>query len=156
MWIFKRCSFSDTIPLVIRKCPFTEYLFVFSYVSFVGLKASLQATQLTPIISNAVVFHGSLASSTFLPQLTTFGFSFFLFCFVFQKDPVNSLENLEEKKFAGETSIPSPKPKLHSRDLKKELITWVGLGYLQEKIWQLGETHLQLGAITLRFLQWKF
>ncbi|KAM7319838.1 hypothetical protein ACRRTK_021521 [Alexandromys fortis] len=40
-----------------------------------------------------------------------------------EKDPVNSLENLEEKKFAGETSIPSPKPKLHSRDLKKELIT---------------------------------
>ncbi|XP_050019642.1 suppression of tumorigenicity 18 protein isoform X4 [Alexandromys fortis] len=40
-----------------------------------------------------------------------------------KKDPVNSLENLEEKKFAGETSIPSPKPKLHSRDLKKELIT---------------------------------
>lgn len=40
-----------------------------------------------------------------------------------EKDPVNSVENLEEKKFAGETSIPSPKPKLHSRDLKKELIT---------------------------------
>ncbi|XP_035294913.1 suppression of tumorigenicity 18 protein isoform X2 [Cricetulus griseus] len=40
-----------------------------------------------------------------------------------EKDPVNSLENLEEKKFAGEASIPSPKPKLHSRDLKKELIT---------------------------------
>ena len=84
MWIFKRCSFSYTIPLVIRKCPFTEFRFIFSYISFVGLKASLQATQLTPIISNAVVFHGSLASSTFLPQLTTFGFvfCFFLFCFV--------------------------------------------------------------------------
>ncbi|XP_051015483.1 suppression of tumorigenicity 18 protein [Acomys russatus] len=40
-----------------------------------------------------------------------------------EKDPVNSLENLEEKKFAGEASIPSPKPKLHTRDLKKELIT---------------------------------
>ncbi|XP_059111605.1 suppression of tumorigenicity 18 protein isoform X3 [Peromyscus eremicus] len=40
-----------------------------------------------------------------------------------KKDPMNSLENLEEKKFAGEASIPSPKPKLHSRDLKKELIT---------------------------------
>ncbi|EGW04113.1 Suppression of tumorigenicity protein 18 [Cricetulus griseus] len=43
-----------------------------------------------------------------------------------EKDPVNSLENLEEKKFAGEASIPSPKPKLHSRDLKKELITVSG------------------------------
>uniref|UniRef100_A0A8D2CPV2 Myelin transcription factor 1 domain-containing protein n=1 Tax=Sciurus vulgaris TaxID=55149 RepID=A0A8D2CPV2_SCIVU len=40
-----------------------------------------------------------------------------------EKDPVNSLENLEEKKFPGEVSIPSPKPKLHARDLKKELIT---------------------------------
>uniref|UniRef100_A0A8C6E5Q4 ST18 C2H2C-type zinc finger transcription factor n=1 Tax=Moschus moschiferus TaxID=68415 RepID=A0A8C6E5Q4_MOSMO len=40
-----------------------------------------------------------------------------------EKDPVSSLENLEEKKFSGETSIPSPKPKLHTRDLKKELIT---------------------------------
>nr|XP_035955362.1 suppression of tumorigenicity 18 protein-like isoform X8 [Halichoerus grypus] len=40
-----------------------------------------------------------------------------------KKDPVNSLENLEEKKFPGEASIPSPKPKLHARDLKKELIT---------------------------------
>ncbi|XP_048214754.1 suppression of tumorigenicity 18 protein isoform X2 [Perognathus longimembris pacificus] len=40
-----------------------------------------------------------------------------------EKDPVNSLENLEEKKFSGEASIPSPKPKLHARDLKKELIT---------------------------------
>ncbi|XP_041624835.1 suppression of tumorigenicity 18 protein isoform X4 [Vulpes vulpes] len=40
-----------------------------------------------------------------------------------KKDPVSSLENLEEKKFPGEASIPSPKPKLHARDLKKELIT---------------------------------
>ncbi|XP_070333199.1 suppression of tumorigenicity 18 protein isoform X2 [Odocoileus virginianus] len=40
-----------------------------------------------------------------------------------EKDPVSSLENLEEKKFSGEASIPSPKPKLHTRDLKKELIT---------------------------------
>ncbi|CAK6438738.1 unnamed protein product [Pipistrellus nathusii] len=40
-----------------------------------------------------------------------------------EKDPVNSLENLEEKKFPGEASMPSPKPKLHTRDLKKELIT---------------------------------
>ncbi|XP_077019309.1 suppression of tumorigenicity 18 protein [Tamandua tetradactyla] len=40
-----------------------------------------------------------------------------------EKDPVNSPENLEEKKFPGEASIPSPKPKLHTRDLKKELIT---------------------------------
>uniref|UniRef100_A0A4W2E5V0 Myelin transcription factor 1 domain-containing protein n=1 Tax=Bos indicus x Bos taurus TaxID=30522 RepID=A0A4W2E5V0_BOBOX len=40
-----------------------------------------------------------------------------------KKDPVSSLENLEEKKFSGEASIPSPKPKLHTRDLKKELIT---------------------------------
>ncbi|KAK2094775.1 Suppression of tumorigenicity 18 protein [Saguinus oedipus] len=39
------------------------------------------------------------------------------------KDPVGSLENLEEKKYPGEASIPSPKPKLHARDLKKELIT---------------------------------
>ncbi|OXB70379.1 UNVERIFIED_CONTAM: hypothetical protein H355_008752 [Colinus virginianus] len=30
---------------------------------------------------------------------------------------------MEEKKYPGEVSIPSPKPKLHSRDLKKELIT---------------------------------
>ncbi|KAF7459483.1 Hypothetical predicted protein [Marmota monax] len=43
-----------------------------------------------------------------------------------EKDPVNSLENLEEKKFPGEVSIPSPKPKLHARDLKKELITVSG------------------------------
>ncbi|XP_030650789.1 suppression of tumorigenicity 18 protein isoform X1 [Nomascus leucogenys] len=40
-----------------------------------------------------------------------------------EKDPVSCLENLEEKKFPGEASIPSPKPKLHARDLKKELIT---------------------------------
>ncbi|KAK2489733.1 hypothetical protein MC885_012432 [Smutsia gigantea] len=40
-----------------------------------------------------------------------------------EKDPVSSLENLEEKKFPGEASIPSPKPKPHARDLKKELIT---------------------------------
>ncbi|XP_021528573.2 suppression of tumorigenicity 18 protein isoform X1 [Aotus nancymaae] len=40
-----------------------------------------------------------------------------------EKDPVSSLENLEEKKYPGEASIPSPKPKLHARDLKKELIT---------------------------------
>ncbi|XP_015421778.1 PREDICTED: suppression of tumorigenicity 18 protein [Myotis davidii] len=40
-----------------------------------------------------------------------------------EKDTVNSLENLEEKKFPGEASMPSPKPKLHARDLKKELIT---------------------------------
>lgn len=44
---------------------------------------------------------------------------------MFQKDPVSSPENMEEKKYPGEVSIPSPKPKLHSRDLKKELITWV-------------------------------
>ncbi|ELK02302.1 Suppression of tumorigenicity protein 18 [Pteropus alecto] len=43
-----------------------------------------------------------------------------------EKDPVSSLENLEEKKFPGEASIPSPKPKLHARDLKKELITVSG------------------------------
>ncbi|XP_037658718.1 suppression of tumorigenicity 18 protein isoform X2 [Choloepus didactylus] len=40
-----------------------------------------------------------------------------------EKDPVNSPENLEEKKFPGEAPIPSPRPKLHARDLKKELIT---------------------------------
>ncbi|NXG11080.1 ST18 protein, partial [Sakesphorus luctuosus] len=40
-----------------------------------------------------------------------------------EKDPVNSSENMEEKKYPGDVSIPSPKPKLHSRDLKKELIT---------------------------------
>nr|XP_020848137.1 suppression of tumorigenicity 18 protein isoform X1 [Phascolarctos cinereus]XP_020848138.1 suppression of tumorigenicity 18 protein isoform X1 [Phascolarctos cinereus]XP_020848139.1 suppression of tumorigenicity 18 protein isoform X1 [Phascolarctos cinereus]XP_020848140.1 suppression of tumorigenicity 18 protein isoform X1 [Phascolarctos cinereus]XP_020848141.1 suppression of tumorigenicity 18 protein isoform X1 [Phascolarctos cinereus] len=40
-----------------------------------------------------------------------------------EKDPVSSPENLEEKKYPGEVSIPSPKPKLHSRELKKELIT---------------------------------
>ncbi|KAM5298611.1 suppression of tumorigenicity 18 protein isoform 2-T2 [Ctenodactylus gundi] len=40
-----------------------------------------------------------------------------------KKDTVNSLESLEDKKFPGEASIPSPKPKLHARDLKKELIT---------------------------------
>lgn len=44
---------------------------------------------------------------------------------IFQKDPVSSPENMEEKKYPGDVSIPSPKPKLHSRDLKKELITWV-------------------------------
>ncbi|XP_060054446.1 suppression of tumorigenicity 18 protein isoform X2 [Erinaceus europaeus] len=40
-----------------------------------------------------------------------------------EKDPVISLENLEEKRFPREASIPSPRPKLHGRDLKKELIT---------------------------------
>ncbi|XP_072707378.1 suppression of tumorigenicity 18 protein isoform X5 [Ciconia boyciana] len=40
-----------------------------------------------------------------------------------KKDPVTSPENMEEKKYPGDVSIPSPKPKLHSRDLKKELIT---------------------------------
>ncbi|XP_040406350.1 suppression of tumorigenicity 18 protein isoform X2 [Cygnus olor] len=40
-----------------------------------------------------------------------------------EKDPVSSPENMEEKKYPGDISIPSPKPKLHSRDLKKELIT---------------------------------
>ncbi|XP_030301154.1 suppression of tumorigenicity 18 protein isoform X3 [Calypte anna] len=40
-----------------------------------------------------------------------------------KKDPVSSPENMEEKKYPGDVSIPSPKPKLHSRDLKKELIT---------------------------------
>uniref|UniRef100_A0A8D0GSL8 ST18 C2H2C-type zinc finger transcription factor n=1 Tax=Sphenodon punctatus TaxID=8508 RepID=A0A8D0GSL8_SPHPU len=40
-----------------------------------------------------------------------------------EKDPVSSSENLEEKKYPGDVSIPSPKPKLHTRDLKKELIT---------------------------------
>ncbi|RMC15414.1 hypothetical protein DUI87_07605 [Hirundo rustica rustica] len=40
-----------------------------------------------------------------------------------EKDPVGSPENMEEKKYPGDVSIPSPKPKLHSRDLKKELIT---------------------------------
>ncbi|XP_071593628.1 suppression of tumorigenicity 18 protein isoform X1 [Heliangelus exortis] len=40
-----------------------------------------------------------------------------------EKDPVSSPENVEEKKYPGDVSIPSPKPKLHSRDLKKELIT---------------------------------
>lgn len=44
---------------------------------------------------------------------------------IFQKDPVSTPENMEEKKYPGDVSIPSPKPKLHSRDLKKELITWV-------------------------------
>ncbi|XP_017582935.1 PREDICTED: suppression of tumorigenicity 18 protein isoform X2 [Corvus brachyrhynchos] len=42
---------------------------------------------------------------------------------IFQKDTVSSPENMEEKKYPGDVSIPSPKPKLHSRDLKKELIT---------------------------------
>ncbi|XP_066235164.1 suppression of tumorigenicity 18 protein [Saccopteryx leptura] len=40
-----------------------------------------------------------------------------------EKDSVNPLEHLEEKMFPGEASIPSPKPKLHTRDVKKELIT---------------------------------
>ncbi|XP_075560867.1 suppression of tumorigenicity 18 protein isoform X4 [Pelecanus crispus] len=40
-----------------------------------------------------------------------------------KKDTVTSPENMEEKKYPGDVSIPSPKPKLHSRDLKKELIT---------------------------------
>ncbi|XP_035751768.1 suppression of tumorigenicity 18 protein isoform X3 [Egretta garzetta] len=40
-----------------------------------------------------------------------------------KKDAVTSPENMEEKKYPGDVSIPSPKPKLHSRDLKKELIT---------------------------------
>ncbi|XP_074841901.1 suppression of tumorigenicity 18 protein isoform X3 [Carettochelys insculpta] len=40
-----------------------------------------------------------------------------------KKDPLSSPENPEEKKYPGDVSIPSPKPKLHGRDLKKELIT---------------------------------
>ncbi|XP_023596724.1 suppression of tumorigenicity 18 protein isoform X4 [Trichechus manatus latirostris] len=44
-------------------------------------------------------------------------------CLSAKKDPVSSPENLEEKKFTGEGSIPSPKAKLHARDLKKELIS---------------------------------
>ncbi|XP_077665138.1 suppression of tumorigenicity 18 protein isoform X3 [Eretmochelys imbricata] len=40
-----------------------------------------------------------------------------------KKDPLSSPENPEEKKYPGDVSIPSPKPKLHPRDLKKELIT---------------------------------
>lgn len=73
---------------------------------------------------SSCLFHGSLMSSPFLFPPPPFLFvCLFWLLFVFQKDPVNSLENLEEKKFAGEASIPSPKPKLHSRDLKKELIT---------------------------------
>ncbi|KAJ7338814.1 hypothetical protein JRQ81_012716 [Phrynocephalus forsythii] len=39
-----------------------------------------------------------------------------------EKDSMVCPENLEEKKFS-DVSVPSPKPKLHSRDLKKELIT---------------------------------
>uniref|UniRef100_A0A6J0TZZ0 Suppression of tumorigenicity 18 protein n=1 Tax=Pogona vitticeps TaxID=103695 RepID=A0A6J0TZZ0_9SAUR len=39
-----------------------------------------------------------------------------------EKDPMVCPENLEEKKYS-DVSVPSPKPKLHSRDLKKELIT---------------------------------
>ncbi|XP_042321550.1 suppression of tumorigenicity 18 protein isoform X1 [Sceloporus undulatus] len=39
-----------------------------------------------------------------------------------EKDPAIFPENLEEKKYS-DVSVPSPKPKLHSRDLKKELIT---------------------------------
>ncbi|KAM9198704.1 suppression of tumorigenicity 18 protein isoform 2-T2 [Dugong dugon] len=44
-------------------------------------------------------------------------------CLSAKKDPVSSPENLEEKKFTGEGSIPSPKAKLHARDLRKELIS---------------------------------
>ncbi|XP_060099791.1 suppression of tumorigenicity 18 protein isoform X3 [Heteronotia binoei] len=40
-----------------------------------------------------------------------------------EKDPTNCSESLEEKKHLGEVPVPSPKLKLHSRDLKKELIT---------------------------------
>ncbi|XP_038622597.1 suppression of tumorigenicity 18 protein isoform X4 [Tachyglossus aculeatus] len=40
-----------------------------------------------------------------------------------EKDATRSPENLEEKKYPGEVSIPSPKPRIHARDLKKELIT---------------------------------
>ncbi|XP_038622603.1 suppression of tumorigenicity 18 protein isoform X9 [Tachyglossus aculeatus] len=40
-----------------------------------------------------------------------------------KKDATRSPENLEEKKYPGEVSIPSPKPRIHARDLKKELIT---------------------------------
>ncbi|KAM8785487.1 suppression of tumorigenicity 18 protein [Rhynchonycteris naso] len=40
-----------------------------------------------------------------------------------EKDSVHLLENLEEKMFPGEASLPSPKLKLHARDVKKELIT---------------------------------
>ncbi|XP_034285641.1 suppression of tumorigenicity 18 protein isoform X3 [Pantherophis guttatus] len=39
-----------------------------------------------------------------------------------EKDPAICLESLEEKK-SSDISEPSPKPKVHSRDLKKELIT---------------------------------
>ncbi|KAF7246318.1 Suppression of tumorigenicity 18 protein [Varanus komodoensis] len=38
------------------------------------------------------------------------------------KDPAICPESLDEKKYS-DVSVPSPKPKVHSRDLKKELIT---------------------------------
>ncbi|XP_029443045.1 suppression of tumorigenicity 18 protein [Rhinatrema bivittatum] len=40
-----------------------------------------------------------------------------------EKDTLSCSESIEEKKYPGEVSIASLKPKLHSRDLKKELIT---------------------------------
>nr|XP_033789581.1 suppression of tumorigenicity 18 protein isoform X2 [Geotrypetes seraphini] len=42
---------------------------------------------------------------------------------LFKKDTGSCSESVEEKKYPGEVSVPSPKPKLHSRDPKKELIT---------------------------------
>lgn len=41
---------------------------------------------------------------------------------LFQKDSASCPESLDEKRYS-DVSVPSPKSKLHSRDLKKELIT---------------------------------
>ncbi|XP_075069609.1 suppression of tumorigenicity 18 protein [Mixophyes fleayi] len=40
-----------------------------------------------------------------------------------EMDPGSCSENTDETKFSGDVSMPSPKTKFHSRDIKKELIT---------------------------------
>ncbi|KAG8570853.1 hypothetical protein GDO81_011448 [Engystomops pustulosus] len=40
-----------------------------------------------------------------------------------EMDPGSCSENTDETKFSGDVSMPSPKSKFHSRDMKKELIT---------------------------------
>uniref|UniRef100_H3AIQ3 ST18 C2H2C-type zinc finger transcription factor n=1 Tax=Latimeria chalumnae TaxID=7897 RepID=H3AIQ3_LATCH len=46
-----------------------------------------------------------------------------VFSEIYKEEAESTAENLEERKYAGDVATPSPKTKLPSRDLKKELIT---------------------------------
>ena len=107
--------------MAVRVYPYYFIYFVYKSGEGMSSKSLSQNSDLTLMTSNTIVFPG-------FPNILCAS----VFFFFFQKDPVSSLENLEEKKFSGEASIPSPKPKLHTRDLKKELITWVTCGSRME------------------------